>query len=162
MKLFIIPFILIISISSKVYSHSGGTDSNGCHAGSQPYHCHNGGNSSTSEHSSVNFGGWDINLGYQYHLEENPYIPYAGLSLGKYQDHGDTFLGLDFGLKHQDGWYAGYITTSKSLQLGYEFLHLSASSDSIGIGVRFTLDNSNYNNQSSIYSSVSLLFSGNE
>ena len=23
-----------------VSAHSGGTDSNGCHAGSQPYHCH--------------------------------------------------------------------------------------------------------------------------
>ena len=26
---------------SVVSAHSGGTDSNGCHAGSQPYHCHN-------------------------------------------------------------------------------------------------------------------------
>ena len=29
--------------SSTLYAHSGGTDSNGCHAGSQPYHCHGGG-----------------------------------------------------------------------------------------------------------------------
>ena len=24
----------------RAYAHSGGTDSNGCHAGTQPYHCH--------------------------------------------------------------------------------------------------------------------------
>ena len=27
-------------LSSFVYAHSGGTDAYGCHAGSQPYHCH--------------------------------------------------------------------------------------------------------------------------
>lgn len=34
-------FTLILS--SALYAHSGGTDANGCHAGSQPYHCHGGG-----------------------------------------------------------------------------------------------------------------------
>lgn len=26
--------------ANLAHAHSGGTDSNGCHAGSQPYHCH--------------------------------------------------------------------------------------------------------------------------
>jgi len=35
--------MLTLLLSSTLYAHSGGTDSNGCHAGSQPYHCHGGG-----------------------------------------------------------------------------------------------------------------------
>lgn len=30
-------------------AHSGGTDSNGCHSGSQPYHCHGGGSGGGGE-----------------------------------------------------------------------------------------------------------------
>ncbi|MFT7007427.1 MAG: hypothetical protein ACJAXJ_001942 [Colwellia sp.] len=159
MKSFLIPLVLITLISTKVYSHSGGTDINGCHAGSQPYHCHN---DSAVEYSSANFSGWDINLGYQYHFEKTPYIPYAGLSVGQYEEHEDTSVGLDFGLKHQYGWYAGYVTTSKSLQFGYKFLHFSANSDFIGMGLRFNFGNSNHDNQSSIYSSGSALSSRSE
>ena len=33
-------FILVI-FSSELLAHSGRTDSDGCHAGSKPYHCHN-------------------------------------------------------------------------------------------------------------------------
>ena len=29
-----------VGVSQNVLAHSGGTDANGCHAGSQPYHCH--------------------------------------------------------------------------------------------------------------------------
>ena len=33
--------LLSLLVSLKpVFSHSGGTDDFGCHAGSQPYHCH--------------------------------------------------------------------------------------------------------------------------
>ncbi len=32
-----------VSLTSGVRFHSGGTDANGCHAGSRPYHCHGGG-----------------------------------------------------------------------------------------------------------------------
>lgn len=140
----------------KVYSHSGGTDSHGCHAGTQPYHCHNG---ESSSYESAGVSGWDFNFGYQYHANETQLIPYAGLSLGKSDHHEDASLGVDFGLKHQSGFYAGYVTTSQSLQLGYHFLHLSANSDFIGLGIRFSFDESDFNNQSSIYSSGSALFS---
>lgn len=32
--------VLALSTSSAVQSHSGGLNSQGCHAGSRPYHCH--------------------------------------------------------------------------------------------------------------------------
>ena len=32
--------IALLVVSSTSYGHSGGLDANGCHAGSQPYHCH--------------------------------------------------------------------------------------------------------------------------
>ncbi len=34
--------ILLVALFpiGAAYAHSGGTDKNGCHAGSQPYHCH--------------------------------------------------------------------------------------------------------------------------
>ena len=39
-----LPLLLLLSTaiatSQTSYGHSGGLDSNGCHAGSQPYHCH--------------------------------------------------------------------------------------------------------------------------
>ena len=34
--------ILLISMCVQTFAHSGRTDSQGCHAGSRPYHCHNG------------------------------------------------------------------------------------------------------------------------
>ncbi len=40
--------IIVFGISSTVCAHSGGLDADGCHAGSQPYHCHNGSSSSGS------------------------------------------------------------------------------------------------------------------
>ena len=36
-----LSLFLVISTIAQSFAHSGGTDSNGCHAGSQPYHCHN-------------------------------------------------------------------------------------------------------------------------
>ena len=35
-----IGFVLVIASADSALGHSGGTDANGCHAGSQPYHCH--------------------------------------------------------------------------------------------------------------------------
>ncbi|MEZ8088302.1 YHYH domain-containing protein [Vibrio sp. 1S139] len=32
---------LMIGVSGLAFAHSGGTDANGCHAGTKPYHCHN-------------------------------------------------------------------------------------------------------------------------
>ncbi|MFC0158883.1 YHYH domain-containing protein [Mameliella alba] len=40
-----LSFCLFALGASPALAHSGGTDANGCHAGSQPYHCHNGGGS---------------------------------------------------------------------------------------------------------------------
>lgn len=47
-------FISVITVAAVLFftfpafAHPGGTDSSGCHAGSQPYHCHNSGSSSGS------------------------------------------------------------------------------------------------------------------
>lgn len=35
-----VAFAVVFATSSPALGHSGGTDANGCHAGSQPYHCH--------------------------------------------------------------------------------------------------------------------------
>ena len=37
------PMIIMgasVCLAGQGHAHSGGLDSNGCHAGSQPYHCH--------------------------------------------------------------------------------------------------------------------------
>lgn len=36
-------FLCSSPAAAALAAHSGGTDASGCHAGSQPYHCHNGG-----------------------------------------------------------------------------------------------------------------------
>ena len=35
-----VMFLFLLVSVEPAFSHSGGTDSSGCHAGSQPYHCH--------------------------------------------------------------------------------------------------------------------------
>ena len=52
-KICIVTFTVLAS--SHAISHSGGTDSHGCHGGSKPYHCHGGG-SSESETNTPNTG----------------------------------------------------------------------------------------------------------
>jgi hypothetical protein len=157
MKFYLFPVLISPFILTNVFAHSGGTDSNGCHAGSQPYHCHNSGDGNSTP--SLDIGAWDLNVGYQYHLKESKFIPFIGASLGESEINSDTDFGVNFGAKHLNGWYASYVTTSKSVQLGYNFLHLSVSSDYIGLGFRYPFGSSNNNNQSSIYYSGSALFS---
>jgi hypothetical protein len=36
-----LSIVLAIVFSTSAFAHSGGTDANGCHAGTKPYHCHN-------------------------------------------------------------------------------------------------------------------------
>ncbi|KKM72804.1 hypothetical protein LCGC14_1416760 [marine sediment metagenome] len=43
MKQIFIIAVLVVVVSSSAYAHSGRTDSRGGHAGTQPYHYHNGG-----------------------------------------------------------------------------------------------------------------------
>ncbi len=40
MKTFILMLALIAGFSGTALAHSGGTNSAGCHGGSEPYHCH--------------------------------------------------------------------------------------------------------------------------
>ncbi len=39
---------LLLIFPTISFAHSGGTDGNGCHAGTKPYHCHNGSDASSS------------------------------------------------------------------------------------------------------------------
>jgi len=158
MKFYLVNFLFVALIPSSVLAHSGGTDSNGCHAGSEPYHCHNSKNGSES---SIDVGAWDINAGYQYHIEQTNLIPFIGASIGKSGENEDTAFGVNVGLKLESGWYASYVSTSKSLQLGYGFAHISANSDYFGAGIRFPFGGTT-SSKSSIYSSGSILFSGDE
>ena len=160
MKIIQMFFILIIFFSTKIFSHSGGTDSRGCHGGSETYHCHNGNtNSSTKEtDGDDSFSAYDLNIGYQYHIEDTLFIPYAGLSLGNDEIGKDKHafdeydIGVNLGLKFQNGWYIDYTSTSKSTKLGYRFLHLSLNSNFLGFGFRFPFHhNSDSSNQSFIY-----------
>lgn len=60
-RLCYIATILVVFIASQAFSttaavaHSGGLDSNGCHAGSKPYHCHR--TQGTSRTTSPRTGG---------------------------------------------------------------------------------------------------------
>ncbi len=47
--------ILLTLLAVEVFGHSGRTDSQGCHAGSKPYHCHN--TKKISEQNSKKFTG---------------------------------------------------------------------------------------------------------
>lgn len=38
---FVIALMIFGLATNPAFAHSGGTDAHGCHAGSQPYHCHN-------------------------------------------------------------------------------------------------------------------------
>lgn len=80
-------------LSSFVHAHSGGTDAYGCHAGSQPYHCHGA--------THINFDGVDIQgeivkPSIQYVQEEirvDPCDKYAGT---------DTWMECSLNLSYQE------------------------------------------------------------
>lgn len=40
MKFFVVLAAASLISATTAFAHSGGTNSAGCHAGSQPYHCH--------------------------------------------------------------------------------------------------------------------------
>ena len=46
MKSLFVALVIFGMAINPAFAHSGGTDSRGCHAGSQPYHCHNSKNGS--------------------------------------------------------------------------------------------------------------------
>lgn len=148
---------LLIFFPAATLSHSGGTDSNGCHAGTQPYHCHN-----SKSDSSVSIGAWDINAGYQYHIVQSELIPFLGASYGKIELDQNPSIGINIGLKHQDGWYAGFVSTSQSVQLGYGFFHIAANADYVGLGIRFPFDITGDKDKSLSYFSAGAFFQGSD
>lgn len=142
----------------SIFAHSGGTDSNGCHSGSEAYHCHN----NKSNSPSISIGGWDVNAGYQYQIFESKLIPFLGLSYGKSEHELNSTAGWNLGMKHEDGWYASFVSTSKSVQLGYGFFHVAANQDYLGLGLRVPFGYSRSSGQSAGYYSGTMLFSSSD
>jgi hypothetical protein len=74
----------VLSIPSAVFAHSGGTDSAGCHAGSQPYHCHSGSSYKPYQAPSYNYSPTPTYKPYQapsYRYSPTPtYKPYQAPS----------------------------------------------------------------------------------
>ena len=60
--------------ATEVFAHSGGLDAAGCHAGSQPYHCHNGssGTSDTGSRSNYDGSSYDGSPTYIYQPIDSP------------------------------------------------------------------------------------------
>lgn len=52
-----VAVVIGVGPAPSASAHSGGLDSHGCHAGSQPYHCHNGGSGGSSGGSSGDSSG---------------------------------------------------------------------------------------------------------
>jgi len=158
-------FIFFFLMPGFVLAHSGGTDANGCHAGSRPYHCHNNGSSgsggssgssnSKNEESKII---WDVNFGYMFELQNSEIYPFGGMSIGKNDPDGNASLGANFGIQHHKGLYMGVVTTSKSIQVGYKFGHVSFGSDYIGFGFKFSLGQLKRSVTSPFYFSASSLF----
>ena len=80
MRAVLVAFLCVSFLTTNIsYAHSGGTDSDGCHAGSQPYHCHGGGDTDAGTvtlivlGSAVVVGGliWLIYWGASYN-QQNP------------------------------------------------------------------------------------------
>jgi hypothetical protein len=40
MKRAALTVLFVLAAAGSAFAHSGGTNGAGCHAGSQPYHCH--------------------------------------------------------------------------------------------------------------------------
>ncbi|WP_082122412.1 hypothetical protein [Arsukibacterium sp. MJ3] len=156
MKVSILSLLVFLPVT--VLGHSGGTDSNGCHAGSMPYHCHN----TKSDSSSIDISAWDVSAGYQYHIRNTKLVPFLGISHGKSNHELNSSTGFNIGLKYQEGWYASYVSSSKSVQLGYGIFHISANSDDVGLGLRLPLGSKQNRKESSTYVSGSVLFSDAE
>lgn len=158
-----VMFLFAISFPVLSHAHSGDTDQNGCHAGTKPYHCHNA-KTGNDIHSWDIDADWDVSIGYQHHFAKHQLIPFVGLSIGESEktsnpiDDSDSInLGYNVGLAFERSWYMGYVSTSDSIQLGYKFVHLSASSNAFGLGLRFPLCII-YGEHSGFYGSGSVLF----
>lgn len=54
---------MLFIFTTTLFPHSGGTDSNGCHSGSQSYHCHGDSSSDSGSDSSSSSSIGKITLG---------------------------------------------------------------------------------------------------
>jgi hypothetical protein len=156
--------VLIGSIFPTVLlAHSGGLDQFGCHAGSQPYHCHNNPvtNSNSAGSPTTELSGWDLNFGVRFPVNgpsRTSIYPYLGFSVGESTDNDQPVIGVDVGISFENYFYVGYVTTSKTLQLGFRPVHVSIGDELVGIGLRLPLGQSKSTSQDPYYFSASALY----
>lgn|GEM_PF-1733462 len=122
------PLVALCTMSTA-FAHSGGTDANGCHAGTQPYHCH-GGSSSGSGSNSGDKSGLSFN--------EAAKIIAGGLALvsGFYGFNQPILLAYD-GEYEEFGAGAAYIGKQVPLYLSSKFF---SDSSTINFGTIRTLE----------------------
>lgn len=127
-----LAFLMLLLFSNFSYSHSGRTDENGCHAGSQPYHCHNSGSSSSDDDSSnSNFS--------VYHLSVGTTVTFSVLSAFYDLQHPLYLSVNESGL----GLGASFLDPNKVLYINSKFY---SDESVINIGKMFTnIDKSNIN-----------------
>lgn len=112
-----VVFVLLIVAPLTCIAHSGGTDEHGCHAGTEPYHCHNEGSDGAYNGSvdsdavvgavAVVAVGWAI--WYYYIKERGPSYAVgdlsepgdSALSPTLYLDPNDSYGGVRLGLEYR-------------------------------------------------------------
>ena len=148
MKYSAIAFSCLLMADSAL-AHDTVFEEDNCHWSPQEgEHCH---------YKVPEISAMDISLGYQFELEKSPLVPFVGVSYGKkwYQD---SELGGIVGVKYENGFYASYVSTTKSLQVGLTIAHISFNHESIGLGMSVPLSFfSNKQKSSSPFVNLSLL-----
>lgn len=153
-KVFIALLSLAI-VTPSAFATPGRTDKYGCHnSQTEGYHCHhdvasNGGAIDTS---------FDLNAGLRFtDLSTLPFTPYLGASMGRSGSDEDISVGVNVGAVLDNGFYAGYSTTSKSVHVGYSYFHLGVSSNAVGLGFQWPIVNKE-SAGTSFYTSGTVLF----
>ncbi|WP_163936475.1 hypothetical protein [Paraferrimonas sp. SM1919] len=136
-------------IAGTAVAHDTSFEDDNCHWSPQEgEHCH---------YKVPEISAMDVSLGYQFELEKSSLVPFVGVSYAK-KWHQDSEFGGIVGLRHQDGMYASYVSTTKTLQIGISIAHLSFNHESIGLGMSVPLTFfSNKQNSSSPFVNLSLL-----
>ena len=88
----ILCFLTVTSVPAA--AHSGGTDRHGCHAGTQPYHCHNPKNGDSNNTAWIVIGGI-LTVWLVYKLVLKPILPMPHADLKDIQD-GDGKLSWEW------------------------------------------------------------------
>lgn len=152
MKLLFKSFWVFISVFwvSLCLAHSGGTDKYGCHAGSQPYHCHNKYSGGSGDESPYEIVEREFVFGFQKKNVLNGFGYYMGFSQGS-EVSGDDVMGYEFGVLNSVGIYLGYSSSIRSFKLGYGYVYTSFKGSELGVGVKIPFSFEFLGSGSSVY-----------